>query len=119
MLNDPLGRLRTLCLALPEATETAEGRPAFRVRQKTFAMYMENHHGDGRVALWCKAAPGVQESLVQSDPERYFVPPYVGPQGWIGIRLEGAVDWDTVAGLVVEGYRLQAPKRLVSLLDRG
>ncbi|MBA3947959.1 MAG: MmcQ/YjbR family DNA-binding protein [Herpetosiphonaceae bacterium] len=119
MSTDALVRLRTMCRTLPEVTELANVRPVFRVGHKSFAMYMDNHHNDGRVALWCKAGPGIQQALVGADPAHYFVPPYVGAQGWIGIRLDGVVDWDAVAGLLVEGYRLQAPKRLVALLDRS
>jgi len=83
----PLARLRKLCLALPEAHEVeAWGEPTFRVRNKLFAMYAdaENHHGAGRPAVWCKAGPGNQALMVKSDPDRFFVPPYVGPSGWIG-----------------------------------
>lgn len=110
--RDPLGRLRTICLALPEATEKeAWGEPTFRVRDKLFAMYTNNHHGDGRVAVWCKAPPGVQEILVGADPERFFVPPYVGHKGWIGVRLDVKVDWQEVAEIVQDSYRMTAPTR--------
>src|SRR5919202_103121 len=86
----PLERLRKLCLALPEAHEVeAWGMPTFRVRNKLFAMYAHDHHGDGRIALWCKAAPENQELLVRARPDRYFVPPYVGPRGWVGALLDG------------------------------
>lgn len=109
-----LEKVRRICRSLPEATEkVAWGAPTFRVRDKLFAHYRENHHGDGRVALWCKASDGVQELLVDSDPERFFVPPYVGPSGWVGVRLErDRVDWDGVAALLEEAWRLTAPKRL-------
>ena len=88
MSVDALARLRAICLALPEATEklTWEETPTFRVRDKIFAMYSTDHH-DGRVSMWCKAPPGAQEALVGSDPERFFVPPYVGRNGWIGVDL--------------------------------
>ena len=119
MSEDPLGRLRALCLALPEAVEQVTwGEPTFRVRDKIFAMYHDHHHGDGRVAVWCKALPGAQEVLVSADPDRYFIPPYVGHHGWIGVRLDGAIDWGELADLVEEGYRMTAPKRLIALLDR-
>ena len=87
----PLTRLRKLCLALPEAHEVeAWGEPTFRVRNKLFAMYAaaENHHGAGRPAVWCKAAPGNQALMVRAEPRRYFVPPYVGPRGWVGVWLD-------------------------------
>jgi hypothetical protein len=123
MIEDPLPRVREICLALPEVVETADNemvRPSFRVRGKSFGMYMDNHHGDGRVGLWCKAPPGVQSALVSSDPERFYVPPYVGPSGWVGIRFDlKEADWDEVADLIEQGYRMSAPKRLIALLDQG
>ena len=110
-----LERVQAICLALPEAVETASGRPAFSVRKKTFVMYMDDHHGDGRLALWCKAAPGAQEILVGADADRFFVPPYVGPQGWVGVQLDRRpTDWAMVESLIVDGYLLQAPKRLAA-----
>jgi len=116
---DPLVRLRQICLALPEATEKiAWGEPTFRVgATKMFAMFTDNHHGDGRVALWCKAPPGVQEMLVGAAPQRFYVPPYVGHKGWIGVRLDLEVDWIEIADLVEDAYRMTAPKRLVAQLD--
>jgi predicted DNA-binding protein (MmcQ/YjbR family) len=120
MTDDPLNRVRGVCLSLPEVTETAWEtipRPIFRVRDKAFVYYMDNHHNDGRLALWLKAGPGVQAALVGSDPDRFFAPPYVGPKGWIGVRLDRSVDWEEVADLVRDSYRLMAPKRLVALLD--
>ena len=113
----PLARLRKLCLALPEAHEVeAWGEPTFRVRNKLFAMYAdaENHHGAGRPAVWCKAGPGNQALMVKSDPDRFFVPPYVGPSGWIGIRLDRNPDWAEIGELMKDAYRLVAPKRLLS-----
>jgi predicted DNA-binding protein (MmcQ/YjbR family) len=117
--SDPLKRLRALCLDLPEATEKeAWGTPTFRVRdKKMFAMYADNHHGDGRVAVWVKAPPGAQDMLVKSDSDRYFVPPYMGPSGWVGVRLDLDPDWDDVGGLLEEAYRLVAPRKLIALLD--
>lgn len=116
MPDDSLERLRAICLALPEAIEKeAWGDPTFRVRDKIFAMPKQ---GDGRVSLWCKAQPGVQEMLVDADPERFFVPPYVGHNGWIGMRLDRDVDWDEVADLVEASYRMTATKRLTALLDQ-
>jgi hypothetical protein len=110
---DPLPRLRTICLALPGAEQFVNhGYPCFQVRKKTFVMYLVNHHNDGRIAIWCKAPPGAQHSLVDSDPARFFVPPYVGPKGWIGIRLEKhLVDWPAVSSLVTESFQMTAPKR--------
>ncbi len=120
MPDDPLDQLRALCLAFPEATEKeAWGNvPTFRVRDKIFAQYETNRRGDGRVSLWCKAPPGLQGALVDSAPDRYFVPPYVGRHGWVGVYLDVDPDWDFVADLVDDSYRLTAPKRLTALLDQ-
>jgi hypothetical protein len=120
MAPRPLTRLRKLCLALPEAHEVeAWGEPTFRVRNKLFAMYAAagNHHGDGRPAVWCKAAPANQTLMVSAAPARFFVPPYVGPSGWIGVWLDGEVDWTELGELLRDGYCLVAPKRLRGLLE--
>jgi hypothetical protein len=115
---DPLPRLSELCFSLPEVTEKeAWGEPTFRVRDKMFAMFTDNHHGDGRIALWCKAPLGMQEILVDADPERFYRPPYVGPKGWIGIRLDAEVDWQEVRSLLAEAWRMTAPRKLLPLLD--
>ena len=107
-------RLRTICLALPEATEKeAWGDPTFRVRDRIFAM---EKRGDGRVSLWCKAPEGSQIVLVGADPERFYVPPYVGHKGWIGMRLDRKPDWKEVAVVVRRSYRLIAPKKLAALV---
>jgi len=111
----PIDRLRAICLALPEAEERETwGDPTFRVREKIFAM---EKSGDGRVSLWCKAPPGSQMVLVGADPERFFVPPYVGHKGWVGVRLDGKPDWDEVGRIVTRSYRLVAPKRLAGLVE--
>ena len=108
----PIDRLRKICLALPEAEEKeAWGDPTFRVRDKIFAM---EKRGDGRVSVWCKAPPGSQMVLVGADPERFFVPPYVGPKGWVGMRLDTHPDWEEVAKFVRRSYLLIAPKRLAA-----
>lgn len=118
MSKDQLARVRRICLALPEATEKeAWGAPTFRVRKKMFAMYVNNHHNDGRIALWLKAPPGAQGQLVASAPDRFFVPPYVGTQGWIGLHLNQNDD-AAVENCVREAYRLVAPKKLQALLRR-
>jgi predicted DNA-binding protein (MmcQ/YjbR family) len=120
MAANPLPRLRRLCLALPEAHEVvAWGEPTFRVRKKMFATFASasNHHGRGRHAAWVKALPVNQDLLVRSAPQRVFVPPYVGPSGWIGMYLDEVADWVEVARLLREGYRLVAPKRLLAQLE--
>jgi predicted DNA-binding protein (MmcQ/YjbR family) len=110
-----LRRLRELCLALPEATEkVAWGDPTWRVRDKIFAMQKGNYAG-GRPSLWLKAPPGQQGRLVREDPERYFVPPYVGHKGWVGVYLDApAPAWGNLRELVEASYRMTAPKSLVS-----
>lgn len=121
MSTTPLGRTRTICLALPEAREVkAWGEPTFRVRNKIFVMYADaaNHHGAGRPAVWVKAAPGNQALMIKAAPQRFFVPPYVGPSGWVGIWLDGNVPWAAVRQLIGDAYRLTAPKRLAGLLDQ-
>ena len=120
MPPNPLKQLRKVCLALPGAHEVeAWGEPTFRVRNKLFAMYAaaNNHHGGGRPALWIKSTHVNQDLLIRSDIDRFFSPPYVGPSGWVGVRLDGRVDWDDLDDLLREGYRLAAPRKLAALLD--
>lgn len=96
-----LARVRSVCLALPDTTEKiAWGTPTFRVRQRLFVMFSDNHHGDGRLAIWCSAAPGAQEAFVAGNPDSYFVPPYVGPSGWLGVRLDRALSRSEVAARI-------------------
>jgi predicted DNA-binding protein (MmcQ/YjbR family) len=117
MKENPLDRLRAICLALPEATEQGGvGDPTFRVLDKIFAM---QHPVEDRPSMWCKAPLGAQEVLVGSNPERFFVPPYVGHHGWVGAWLDIEIDWDEVADLVEDSYRMTAPKRLRVLLDQS
>ena len=117
-MTDPLGQVRALCLALPEVTERlSHGAPSFFVRgKKTFVMFHDDHHGDGRLAIWCAAPAGAQALLVDEEPERFFRPAYVGGRGWIGVRLDIDVDWGEMAGIVTDAYREVAPKRLVAEL---
>ena len=95
----------------------AHGSPDFRVRGKTFATYVINHHGDGRVALWLNAPAGAQELYTREEPKHFFVPPYVGPRGWLGVRLDGRVDWTEIAAICRDAYRVVAPKTLAAQLD--
>lgn len=112
-----LAAVRRICLDLPEATEKlSHSSPTFFVR-KTFVMFHDDHHGDGRLAIWCAAPDGAQALMVESEPERFFVPPYVGHRGWLGVRLDVDVDWDEVAAIVEDAYRTVAPRKLVALLD--
>ena len=121
MPPSPLARLRKICLAFPEAHEAeAWGEPTFRVRNKLFAMYAaaDNHHGGGRTSVWLKATPPNQALMVRADPTRYFVPPYVGANGWIGVYLDRTADWTDVAELSRDAYRLTAPKKLLVELEK-
>jgi hypothetical protein len=113
----PIKRLRELCLALPEATEKeAWGECTFRVGGKMFAMTDNHHHGAEHCSVWVKAPAMVQEILVGSDPKRFFKPPYVGHKGWVGVRLDVKnVDWEELVGILEDGYRMTAPKRLAKL----
>ena len=118
MAQDPLETLRKLCLALPETTERiSHGEPTWFIRgKKVFVMYSDHHHDD-RLAFVCAAPDGAQETLVATDPERFYVPPYVGHRGWLGVYLDvPGVDWDQIADLVIEAYRVVAPKRLLEQL---
>jgi hypothetical protein len=114
-----LARVRRICLALPETTERlSHGAPTFFIRdKKTFVMFHDDHHGDGRLALWCAAPPGAQEALVAAEPDRFFRPAYVGHRGWLGLRLDRDLDWDEVVAVVEDAYRTVAPKTLVAKLD--
>jgi predicted DNA-binding protein (MmcQ/YjbR family) len=110
-----VAELRRICLAFPEATEKAFGgheAPSFRVADKLFVVLAENGS-----ALTLKAGPGEQALLVSADPDRFFVPAYVGSKGWVGVRLSRTLDWEEVAELIEDSYRLIAPKALVSRLD--
>jgi hypothetical protein len=109
-----LARLEKIALALPESEKILNhGRPSFAVNKKTFVMFMDDHHGDGRIAIWCKAPPGDQADMVETDPKRFFIPPYVGPRGWIGARLDTKPNWSTIESIVRESWRMTAPKRLL------
>jgi hypothetical protein len=104
-LQAPVARLRAICLALPESTEKfAWGEPTWRVRGRLFAQLDDHHHGADRLAVWLPAALGVQELLVTSDPDRFFVPPYVGPRGWVGVRIDGRPNWRLVTTLVRDAH---------------
>jgi len=113
-----LEQLRAICLSFPEATEKeAWGAPTFRVRDKLFAMWDDHHHGAAHLSMWCKAPGGVQEILVGAAPQRFFVPPYVGHKGWIGVHLDVDVDWDEVHDLLKDSYLMTAPKKVAARLE--
>jgi hypothetical protein len=110
-----LKRLREICLGLPETSERlSHGAPTFFVRGKRpFVMVLTDHHGDGRFAIWCAAPDGLQQALTGADPERFFVPPYVGHRGWLGMRLDRGLDWNELTGIVEDAYAEVAPAKLV------
>jgi hypothetical protein len=112
---DCLPRLTRICLALPETSRRLmESHAQFLVRKSTFAYFLNDHHGDGIVSMACKALAGDNASLAAAQPERFYLPAYIGPRGWVALRLDrGAVDWDEVAEMVKTSYRLVAPKTLV------
>jgi len=110
-----LHRIREICLALPETSERlSHGAPTFFVRDKrAFLMVLTNHHDDGRFAIWCAAPDGMQRLLVEADAEKFFVPPYVGHRGWLGVRLDRGLDWAELAGIAEDAYSEVAPRGLV------
>ena len=115
-----LAAVREICLGLPEASERpSHGEPTFFVGGKrSFATVWDDHHGDGRLALLCAAPAGMQAALVEADPERFFVPAYVGHRGWIGVRLDRGFDRDEIAGILEDAYAEVAPPKLVEAATR-
>lgn len=120
-VEQALDQVRAHGLALPETNERlSHGAPTFFIRdKKTFVMFVDNHHDDGRLAIWCAAPAGVQENLVETEPERFFRPPYVGHRGWIGVRLDVDVEWDEIGEIMTDAYRHVAPKKLIAQLDNA
>ena len=114
-----LERLREICFALPEVNERlSHHTPTFFIRDKKVLVHLwEDHHGDGTLSIWCPAPPGVQGEMVDREPERFFVPKYVGHRGWLGLRLDIDPDWDEVDAILRDAYRIAAPKTLAKLLD--
>ncbi len=115
-----LERLRAICLALPQVSERiSHGSPSFFIREKKVlcSFHPDGHHGEHGTSIWAPAPPGVQEQLVEDEPDRFYRPPYVGVRGWIGVRLDRDVDWGEIDGIVRDAYRLVAPKLLSRRLD--
>jgi hypothetical protein len=114
-----LTRLSKICLALPEVTRQILGSHAsFSVRKKIFVYYMDNHHGDGIVSVSCKVFPGDNTALVASQPKRFYLPAYIGPRGWVALRLDlGEIDWGEVTEMVSGSYILTAPKKLAAIIE--
>lgn len=117
MARDVRQAVRELCLWFPGTQEViAHGMPDFRVDGKTFATFAVNHHGDGRIALWLNAPAGAQHHHVKAEPKHFFVPPYVGPRGWLGVNLDKGIAWKAVASLVRDAYARVAPAKLAKAL---
>ena len=115
--DDHLKRLTEICLALPDAQREVCGSHAtFRVKKRPFAYFLNDHHGDGIVGLACKVLPGENTALISASPKRFYMPAYVGPRGWVGLRLDvGRVDWKEVSEIVKSSYSLIAGKKKVAL----
>ncbi|MGH9007886.1 MAG: MmcQ/YjbR family DNA-binding protein [Acidimicrobiales bacterium] len=113
------GRVRRICLGLPEVTEkVSHGSPAFFVKKQFVMLWAGGHHDHHFPHLWCSAPPGAQEALIRGDPKRYFRPPYVGGRGWVGLRLDHPIDEEELAGLIEDAYCTVAPSRLTAELGR-
>jgi hypothetical protein len=116
--RERLAKLAEICLALPEASRLDQGDHAsFLVRKKVFVYYLNNHHDDQIVSVCCKALPGDNQRLIEANPRKFYLPAYVGPRGWVGLRLDRpTVAWTEVKELVLGSYELSAPKKLLALL---
>jgi hypothetical protein len=111
-------RVRAICMSLPEVTEKlSHGAPAFFVRKQFVMLWSEGHHDHHFPHLWCAAPPGAQAELVETEPERFFRPPYVGGRGWLGVRLDRRPDWGEIAAVCRDAYRTAAPKTLAAAID--
>jgi hypothetical protein len=117
--RDPVQEVRKICLSFPETEERlSHGAPSFFVRgKKQIATVWNDHHGDQILGLICAAPPGVQQQLVDEEPDRFYVPAYVGGRGWIGVRLDRKIDWDEIREILKDAYRCVAPAKLAAQLD--
>jgi hypothetical protein len=122
MPKDINDAVREVCLSFPEAEEySSHGSPNFRIKGKsgtTFATYVVNHHGDGRIALWLNSPAGAQRLYTEAEPKHFFIPPYVGPRGWLGVKLDKGISWKRVAQLVREAYEKVAPPMLAAQIGK-
>lgn len=110
-----LAKVRAFVGKLEDVTEKlSHSHPTFFVKKKCFTYFLDNHHGDGRLALWCAAPPGAQQMLVESNPDVYFVPPYVGYQGWVGVRLDKGAAWPEIAAVLENAYETKKAKKVSS-----
>ena len=107
-----LAKVRAFVEKLEDVTEKlSHGHPTYFVKKKCFTYFLDNHHNDGRLALWCAAPPGAQAMLVESNPGVYFVPPYVGCQGWVGVRLDKDAAWPEIAAVLENAYETKKAKK--------
>jgi hypothetical protein len=110
--EEHLRRVRRLCSALPDTTEKlSHGEPTFFVKKKVYAMFVNNHHDDGHIAVWLPVARGAQASLIKSEPGKFYLPPYVGVRGWVGIELD-QIDDEELAAYLLDAWSLIAPKKV-------
>lgn len=119
--EERLEKLALICLSFPQAIRENKGsHSAFLVSKKVFVYYLNDHHGDGIVAFCCKVMPGENKQLIASNPQKFYMPAYIGPRGWVALRLDRrTVDWTEVNELVRCSYMLTAPKRLSRLVEAG
>lgn len=120
-IRDRFEKLTAICMSLPSCTREDKGSPTvFSVSKKVFVYYLNNHHGDGIVGFCCKVLPGDNEQLIASNPQKFYMPAYVGPRGWVAMRLDRrTIDWSEVKELVRCSYVLTAPKRLAQMVEVG
>lgn len=114
-------KVRTICLSFPGTSERlSHGAPTFFVNNKlSFVQYHVNHHGDGKIALWCSVPPEVQALFIETTPEIYFRPPYVGHLGWVGLRLDKHATWTDISGVIQEAYLKRAPKKYKDMIKQA
>lgn len=117
MDHSPLERVRAVCTKFPDTVENEAETNTFSVRGRNFVVYWHNWFSDPRPAVWCKAPPGAQEELIAADSARFFVPPWMGRHGWIGVRLDSPPDWDELAAICEQAYRMTATKAQITRLD--
>jgi hypothetical protein len=111
-------RIRAICMGLPAVTERlSHGAPAFFSGRQFLVLWLRGHHQQQFPQLWCAAPPGVQDELVLTEPDRFFRPPYVGGRGWLGVRLDGEIDWHELSAICEEAFRTVAPPKAIATLD--
>lgn len=115
---EALEQVRAVCLGLPESSEKlSHGAPCFFVAKKAIVYFHDDHHGDGRLCIWCAAPEGAQEMLVDAAPDQYFRPPYVGHRGWLGVHLNTGIEHEELAGAIEDAFLTVAPKRVIDAYE--